>query len=474
MWNAHGILDDSADYQARFDAEVAGWARPSFVTLSASQCYLSVFVDDQIGPWVARHGLTSSQYQSEFNTWTSQGFYPFSVQAGGSSPNAHFAVLFAQSTTPLPRFFTASGPRTVVAIDEAVRNYMKADGIHGATLGIAENKRLLYAKAYTWAEEGYPLTNTNTTFRVASCSKAITSIAIHQLIQERLLSLDDPVQNIPHLTMPSGSSPVDLRWNTITIGQLLEHTAGIPDQDLDPNIAQAFGVSLPITKMHSARSLVEKRLKNDPGHTFKYSNNGYLLLTLVIERLRSTSYIDAINSSIGSPLSITHLILSRSLVDQQPPNEARYHDSEVSVWYSVLSNAQPFVPNPYGPFNIKNWDGFGGLSINGVDFARVLSALNTNVLLSSPIRSDFLEHWRGWDFSSSNMDDTWHAVKGGYISGLQSMINYNERGISYFIAWNKNGVTGRFYPDFPALEAAIATTTWDQTDLFNSFGLSSL
>jgi len=351
---------------------------------------------------------------------------------------------------------------------------MEADGDRAATLGIVKNRRLLYAKGYTWAEKGYPLTNTNTTFRTASCSKTVTSIAIHQLIQENRLSLDDPVQNILHLTTPSGNSPVDSRWNTITIRHLLEHTAGTPYQDPDPNIAQAFGVSLPITKMHIARSLATKFLRFDPGNTVEYSNYGYLLLTLVIEKLRGTSYIDAITSSISCPLGITHLTLSRSLVDQQCTNEARYHDSEVSLGFSVLSNAQPLAPSPYGPFKIENWDGFGGLSISGVGFARVLAALNTNVLLKGPIRSDFLEHSRGWDFSSPIMDDTWHAVKGGYISGLQSIINYNQGDISYFVAWNKNGLKGEFYPNFPALEAAITATTWDQSDLFKSLGYSSL
>jgi hypothetical protein len=96
-WNAAGVRDDATAYQARFNAETSAGGRPSFVTLSSYQRYLSVFVHDAIGRWVARHGLTSDQYQAEFDKWTKQGFYPFSVQAGGFGSDARFAVLFAES-----------------------------------------------------------------------------------------------------------------------------------------------------------------------------------------------------------------------------------------------------------------------------------------------------------------------------------------------------------------------------------------
>ena len=55
-----GILDQRLEYQQRFDAQVSGWARPAHVAVSQDERYLSIFVDDQIGPWIARHGLTSA------------------------------------------------------------------------------------------------------------------------------------------------------------------------------------------------------------------------------------------------------------------------------------------------------------------------------------------------------------------------------------------------------------------------------
>ena len=215
-------------------------------------------------------------------------------------------------------------------------------------------------------------------------------------------------------------------------------------------------------------------LKNDPGAVAEYNNFNYQILSLVVERRRGTSYIAAITSRINSPLGITDLTLSRSLVGQQLSNEARYHDSQIGVQNSVMSSTQPLVPSAYGAFHIENWDGFGGLSISAVAFARVLAALNTNVLLNSNQRAEMLSNSSGWDFTYGIGGGKWHAVKGGLLSGLQSMINYNEGGTSYFIAWNKNDLKGTFYPSFPQLEAAFAATSWNSSDLFNYFGMHSL
>jgi Bacterial tandem repeat domain 1 len=63
-WSAAGFGDNSTEYQRRFDAQVSGWARPLHVTLDDHDRHLSIFVDDQIGPWVARHSVTSAQYQT--------------------------------------------------------------------------------------------------------------------------------------------------------------------------------------------------------------------------------------------------------------------------------------------------------------------------------------------------------------------------------------------------------------------------
>ena len=99
----HWILrphDTAAGYKFWYYAYKELPYRPSFVTLSGREEYLSIFTDDTIGPWVAKEGLTSAEYQAQLNCQTSHGYYPIRVQGGGSSADPRYAVLFAKQDDP--------------------------------------------------------------------------------------------------------------------------------------------------------------------------------------------------------------------------------------------------------------------------------------------------------------------------------------------------------------------------------------
>jgi hypothetical protein len=61
LWNNDGLVDDAGTCQARFNAETSAWCRPSFVTLDGDNRYMSLFVADETGPWVARHNMTPAE-----------------------------------------------------------------------------------------------------------------------------------------------------------------------------------------------------------------------------------------------------------------------------------------------------------------------------------------------------------------------------------------------------------------------------
>ena len=88
------------------------------MTLSGDQLYCSVFKDDVVGPWVARHGMTSADYQTVFNQQNAQGFYPICVQGGGSGNNTRYAAIFAKQDIPLP----ANGRSTALPFRRLLRS----------------------------------------------------------------------------------------------------------------------------------------------------------------------------------------------------------------------------------------------------------------------------------------------------------------------------------------------------------------
>jgi Polyglycine hydrolase-like, structural repeat len=166
-WHAHPS-DTGASYQVVFNAEtqlpgyhLAGY-RPAYVALSDDHIYCSVFKDDVVGAWVARHGMTSADYQREFDKQNAAGFYPICVQGGGTGGNTRYAAIFARQDIPLSREWTVTGTAVpaLAGFDDAMQTFMQANGVRAAQLAIAKNGVTKFSRAYTWAEAGYRTTHT--------------------------------------------------------------------------------------------------------------------------------------------------------------------------------------------------------------------------------------------------------------------------------------------------------------------------
>jgi CubicO group peptidase (beta-lactamase class C family) len=187
-WHVHSA-DAAADYQTTFNAEtqLPGYAlhgyRPAYVALSADQTYCSVFKDDVVGPWAARHGMTPAQYQAEFNQQTGAGNYPICVQGGGTTANPVYAAIFAKQDIPSARQWTATGAAvpSLAAFDDAFQKFMQTNAVRAAQFTIAKNGTIQLARAYTWAEPGYKVTQPSDRFLLASCSKMFCEQAIQTL-----------------------------------------------------------------------------------------------------------------------------------------------------------------------------------------------------------------------------------------------------------------------------------------------------
>ncbi len=186
------------------------------VDRSAEGRYLSIWRDDSVGPWIARHGLTSAEYQAEYNKWTKEGYFPLSVGAGGAGASARYAVVFVKRGDPYARQFEARGlPATptgaFATIEQKFMDHMQARNVRAASVAIAKDGRLVFARAYTWAEPGYPVTEPTTVFRLASVTKPITAIAMFQLREQGKFpnGFGTKVQSILGLHDKDGNPPIE-------------------------------------------------------------------------------------------------------------------------------------------------------------------------------------------------------------------------------------------------------------------------
>ena len=221
---------DPMTYQRFFTAEVHAGARLSCVSVAPSQWILSVFRDEPIGEWWARHAMTAQDYQHEFDVRTSQGLEPLMVQAGGTGPATRYASLFVKDDSPQARRWTVTGATFtgVTDFDALIRQFMSAHAIRALSLAIARKGVLVAQRAFTWAEDPYPITRPQTVMRMASVTKILTCAAIDRLIKDRALSLDTAAFGFLGITRALLSSQTpDPDIDKVTVGQLATRHSGL-------------------------------------------------------------------------------------------------------------------------------------------------------------------------------------------------------------------------------------------------------
>ncbi len=357
-WHAHPS-DTGESYQDVFNAEVqlpgytlAGY-RPSYVAVSSDHMYCSVFKDDVVGPWVARHGMSAADYQAEFDKQKAAGLYPICVQGGGVGADTRYAAIFAKQDIPMARQWSVTGTPVphLAALDHAMQTFMQAHGVRAAQLAIGKNGVSKFSRAYTWAEPGYRMTQPSDRFLLASCSKMFLEAAVQALYDSKQLTPTTKVYPLLGFTHPA-----DPRSGNITVQQLLDHMGGYDDSGtgsgFDPTynmrkIALDMNLGRPVTKLDVARYMYGRVLDFAPGTNTKYSNFGYLLAGAVVEKVTGKAYFDFVKASLLQPAGITEVEVFPTLANKRSSHQAIAEDEGLGLSPLDLSSTR-LIPSVYG------------------------------------------------------------------------------------------------------------------------------
>ena len=191
------------------------------------------------------------------------------------------AVSNAQGTAPL-----SSVPPYLAA-------YVRMHDFSGVAL-VADRNRTLYAGAFGDADISANRPNTiSTRFMIGSISKTFTAAAIELLVKRGRLHFTDRLASY----VPEYRHAAE-----ITIRQLLDHSAGVPDYYAVPAWAKDRSKNISLSQI--ARWLSAYPLDFAPGSKSLYSNSGYSLLALVIERASHKSYHDYLSERIFARLGL--------------------------------------------------------------------------------------------------------------------------------------------------------------------------
>ena len=283
----------------------------------------------------------------------------------------------------------------IAFLSDYVARSAEKDNFSGVVL-FARDETVLFHRAYGLASRRYGVPNTtDTRFNLASASKMFTAVAVAKLVEEGRISYEDPIGE--HLDADWVSQDVGSR---VRIEHLLSHTSGLGHywDDWD-------SYSNTIRELEDFKPLISDELAFEPGTDWQYSNSGYLLLGVIIEKVTGKTYFEYVDEVVFGPSGMN----DTGFYEMDVP-----HENLATGYFEDEEDGDKLKNNTLLQ-GIRGSSAGGGWS-TGADLLRFFLALRSNALVSaetrdilwtpkpkSPeygygfqIRDDWVGHWGGF------------------------------------------------------------------------------
>lgn len=246
---------------------------------------------------------------------------------------------------------------TKLAIDLA------KDGLNGGLSAvILKNDKVIWAKAFGYANrDTKEKADTGTTYRIASITKTFTAALLMLLAEDKIVNLDDPAEKyVPEVTHINGYG----KDTKFTLKQLASHTSGLRrwSEMRTANIGAVDGWA-----KVTVSSLAQTRFESNPGKQFLYSDVGFCILGLALERASGQPYMKMIKDRIINPLQMTHTYFAPDSASLPSVSQGLYNREgavNTRLPISQLNGLGYGVPN-------------GGLFSSPTDLAKFISTFIT-------------------------------------------------------------------------------------------------
>lgn len=304
-------------------------------------------------------------------------------------------------------------------IDALMHDYDGA--VPGACVLVVREGEAVVRRCYGLADLETGTANApHTNFRLASVSKQFTAASVLLLAEDDKLSLDDPASR----WLPSLPPAAD----GVTIRHLLTHTSGLIDYEdvMDPADTR---------QVHDADVLKlleeQDRTYFAPGSDYRYSNSGYALLALIVERASGQRYAEFLRQRIFAPLGMSQTVAYEAGVSEVA-HRAYGYSFENGTWQRTDQSTTSAVL------------GDGGIYSTIDDLARWDAALYDQRLLRTESRRQAfapatktddpsVEYGYGWRITG---DSLWHS--GETIGFRNVIVRYPQRRLTVVVLTNRN------------------------------------
>jgi D-alanyl-D-alanine carboxypeptidase len=303
----------------------------------------------------------------------------------------------------------SQGPEQAVAKVDTFLQSQAGQGTFRGSVLVAIKGKVIFEKGYGFADQEWDIQNSPTTrFRIASLTKQFTACGILLLQERHLLTVGDPVSRyIPNLPET---------WQTITLHQLLTHTSGIPNYAEMPEVERTLNRT-GATPRQLVDLAASRPLEFKPGTQLKYSNTGYVLLGMVIEKVSGVPYGQFLETNIFHPLG-----MSDSGYDQQstilPRRAAGYMRRDGKITNADFIDMS--IPYAAGSIYSTVEDMFRWSE--GLAHGKILSQQSTEEMFASYPETVFQGQHYGYGVVLAQRFGRALQYHGGGVKGFESVI----------------------------------------------------
>ena len=321
-------------------------------------------------------------------------------------------------------------------MERDMRSFMQRWQIRGMSVAVMRKDSLLFAKGYGLAdqEKEEPM-RPGTIMRVASVSKLITAAGIMKLREQGKIRLSekvfgkDGILNDTLFTNHIG----DKGYYDITVEQLLRHEGGLTIRRGDPMFRSRDWMTIynldevPDQDMLTSIA-VRKRLGYTPGKSHEYSNFGYLLLSMIIEKKTGEDYEKWMQENVLEPAGCVDFHLAYNSYEERLPGESRYHMQDNDPKVPKYDNSADSVVRCYGGNDIRALKGAGAWVCSAPELARFVASIDgkpgiPDILSKESVKemTAFSEdHKFGLGWNSTDPKKGW--LRTGSLSGTSAYV----------------------------------------------------
>jgi CubicO group peptidase (beta-lactamase class C family) len=337
--------------------------------------------------------------------------------------------------------FGQTRPQLTAEIDRLISSEFKSEEPGGVAL-IAQKGQVIYKKAFGTAnlELNVPM-KAEMVFNIASLTKQFTAVAVLQLMEQGKLSLADEITKYLPDYPTSGQK--------ITIENLLTHTAGIPGSD-PAMMTRLQGEKRLITLPEIIATFKSRPLDFAPGTKMIYSNNGYILLGAIIEKVSGVSYPEYLKKNLFIPAGMTATLFGDDFLIIKNRAASYVYSRAESQFLNALNGK---VETAYSA---------GGIQSTAEDIFKWNQALLAHKLLKKESLERAQTEYKlpngkgtnyGYGWFTGNIQGSPLVEHGGNMGGFMSHVIYLSRE-DVFVAVFYNFRTPNRLPEFLAGDLA--------------------